>query len=92
LAQGGHLETTLFVPPRPGFECELHESGAENVEAAVGEPMQIPKLFRSYLRFGAKVCGPPALDRQFKTIDFFILFDVEALGERARQLLCAPVR
>src|SRR3712207_6948652 len=24
----------------------------------------LPKLFRTYLRFGAKVCGPPALDRR----------------------------
>jgi putative hemolysin len=83
LAQGGHLDTELFVPPQPGFECEL----AEEKAAGQGEQAQMPKLLRSYLRFGAKVCGPPALDRQFKTIDFFVLLDAARLNERSRQLL-----
>ncbi len=38
---------------------------------------RIPKLFRAYLRFGAKVCGPPAIDRDFHTIDYLVLFDRE---------------
>lgn len=84
LAQGKHLAAALFLPPQPGFECELEL--AESDSAATPEA-QMPKLFRSYLRFGAKVCGPPAIDRQFKTIDFFVLFDIEALDGRARQLL-----
>lgn len=32
-------------------------------------------------------CGPPVIDRRFKTIDFFILFDVDALSSRARRSL-----
>ena len=42
----------------------------------------IPKLFRTYLRHGAKVCGHPAIDRQFKTIDYLVIFDVAAMDER----------
>ena len=30
--------------------------------------------------------GLPVIDRRFKTIDFFVLFDVEALSSRARKL------
>ena len=85
LAQGGHVDTTLFVPPQSGFECEFDEETSalnENVPTA-----QMPKLMRNYLRFGAKVCGPPAIDRQFKTVDFFVLIDVAKLNGRARQLL-----
>jgi putative hemolysin len=37
------------------------------------------------LSVGAKVCGPPALDRQFKTIDFLTLLDLEALPAPARE-------
>ena len=44
--------------------------------------MKIPKLFRTYLRFGAKVCSPPAIDRRFKTIDFLVLFDVYEIDAR----------
>ena len=46
---------------------------------------QIPKLLRAYLTLGAKICGPPALDREFKTIDFLTLLDLETLHPLARQ-------
>jgi len=43
---------------------------------------KIPKLLRAYLAVGAKICGPPAIDRQFKTIDFLTLLDLEVLHPR----------
>jgi putative hemolysin len=73
----GHLHPCLFVPPNPGYECEaneLHLVEAENVK--------LPRLFQTYLRYGAKVCSPPAIDRQFKTIDFLVLFDIAKMSER----------
>ena len=50
------------------------------------EDPELPKLFHTYLRIGAKVCGEPAIDREFKTIDFFVLFDVETIEERYYQM------
>jgi putative hemolysin len=44
----------------------------------------IPKLLRTYLAIGAKICGPPAIDRDFKTIDFLTLLDLENLHPRIR--------
>jgi putative hemolysin len=44
-----------------------------------------PKLLRAYLSLGAKICGPPALDRRFKTIDFLTLMDLETMPAAARQ-------
>ena len=44
----------------------------------------IPKLLRTYLAIGAKICGPPAMDREFKTIDFLTLLDLENLHARIR--------
>jgi putative hemolysin len=38
-----------------------------------------PKLLCAYLGLGAKICGPPAIDRAFKTIDFLTLMDCHAL-------------
>jgi len=63
--------------PRPAFDCPLHELAVE--------PVKIPKLLRAYLALGARICGPPALDRTFKTIDFLTLLDLEALPALARQ-------
>jgi putative hemolysin len=37
------------------------------------------KLLRAYLTIGAKICGPPAIDRDFGTIDFLTLLDLQAL-------------
>ncbi len=37
------------------------------------------KLLRAYLAIGAKICGPPAIDREFGTIDFLTLLDLQAL-------------
>ena len=43
-----------------------------------------PKLLRSYLSIGAKICGPPALDREFETIDLLTLLDLEQISLTAR--------
>ena len=45
---------------------------------------KLPKLLRAYLAIGAKICGPPAIDREFKTIDFLTLMDLETLHPRMR--------
>ena len=74
LVAGGHLHPHARVWPLPGFECGLHDHGD-----APAEPVDIPPLFRSYLNLGAKICGPPAIDRAFQTIDFLVVLDVRGL-------------
>jgi len=63
--------------PLAAYDCSLNQLAAE--------PVKIPKLLRAYLALGAKICGPPALDRQFKTIDFLTLLDLETMPLLARQ-------
>ncbi len=82
LHEGGHFHPSLFVPPGPGFECTL-----EDPEGSALPQTKIPKLFRTYLRFGAKVCGPPAIDREFSTIDYFVVLDVNDLDALSRRML-----
>lgn len=74
-----HLKKYLPEPgwrtvPLPAFACPL----AEKTDIA------IPKLLRAYLTVGAKICGPPALDRQFGTIDFLTLLDIESIAPETR--------
>jgi putative hemolysin len=38
---------------------------------------KIPKLLRAYLSVGARIAGPPAIDREFKTIDFLTILDLQ---------------
>lgn len=43
---------------------------------------EVPRLLRAYLAIGARVCGPPAIDREFRTIDFLTLLDLQTLHPR----------
>jgi putative hemolysin len=79
----GRLHAEIRISPQPGFECVLPEL-AEGAPA--DEVVELPSLFRTYMRYGAWICGPPAIDREFKTIDFFVLFDADNLDARRRQL------
>jgi putative hemolysin len=72
-----HLHPMFQIRPQPGFEC--YPIDLENVG---DRKIKIPPLFRIYLRHGAKVCGPPAIDREFKTIDFLVLFDVDQMDPK----------
>jgi len=70
-----HLaEPQLRTTPQPDFVMALVSSQNANDK--------IPKLLRAYLAVGAKICGPPAIDREFKTIDFLTLMDLETLHPR----------
>jgi len=71
------VEPQWRTRPLDAFDCSLNQLAAEAVP--------IPKLLRAYLTLGAKICGPPALDCQFKTIDFLTLLDLNTLSPLARQ-------
>ena len=72
-----HLHPLFQIQPQPGFEC--YPADLENIGNL---KVRVPPLFRIYLRHGAKVCGPPAIDREFKTIDFLVLFDVDSMDPK----------
>ncbi|MGY5126879.1 GNAT family N-acetyltransferase [Streptomyces nigrescens] len=46
---------------------------------------QLPPLLRGYLRIGAVICGAPAHDPEFEVADFFVVLDMERLGDRYRR-------
>ena len=80
LTAEGHMHPTFFVSPNPGYECDT--PGA----AFNSEVVKVPRLFDSYLRIGAKVCGPPAIDLLFKTIDFLVILDSQNIEARTRKM------
>jgi putative hemolysin len=67
----------------PGYECIWE---GDDPAPGKSERIELPPLFDIYLRYAGRTCGPPVIDRRFKTIDFFVLFDVDALSPRARRL------
>lgn len=67
-----HLVDPEFrVRPLPFCACAM--------EHLPEQPVRIPKLLGAYLSIGAKICGTPAIDRTFKTIDFLTLLDLQHL-------------
>jgi putative hemolysin len=72
------VEPVLRTSPRPGFTIPI--------SAAIPETPRInpPRLLRAYLSIGAQICGEPAMDREFKTIDFLTLLDLTKLCSSAR--------
>ncbi len=81
LESEGRIDPRFEVRPRPGFECFQPD-----FTVAQPYPVRLPKLFKTYTRFGARVCGPPAIDRAFKTIDYFVLFDVFGMDRQSQQM------
>src|SRR5262249_53333001 len=65
LRSQGHLHPSFQLMPQPEYVCYTPDlPPSDEVE------IKIPQLFQLYLNVGAWVCGPPALDRRFKTIDY----------------------
>ena len=75
--RGRHLaDPPLRIQPRAAHRC-----------VATGRPVSQsspPRLFRAYLEISARLCGPPAIDREFKTIDFLTLLDLQNIPNRVR--------
>ncbi len=46
---------------------------------------KVPRLLAAYLALGAGICGPPALDREFRTLDFLTWIDVQSAPLQAMQ-------
>lgn len=42
----------------------------------------VPPLLKFYIKSGAHICGEPALDREFKCIDFLTLLNLESVNSR----------
>jgi putative hemolysin len=74
-AAPGHRVTPVAKCRFPG----LIDNAAITDEHALFQ--KLPSLIKGYLRIGALVCGPPALDTEFGTADFFLLLDFRSLKE-----------
>lgn len=81
LERQGHLHSSLGVTPLE--RCVLEPWTPSEADVAA---VDLPVLFRTYLRYGSKVCGNPAIDRDFKTIDYLVVLDVETLSTRTRRM------
>lgn len=68
--QNGSMHPSILVYPNSQscLEIPQNPSDSHNIE--------IPKILQAYLNIGAKICSFPAIDRQFKTIDFLTISNI----------------
>jgi putative hemolysin len=76
------VEAPFRTHPLPEYACRL--------DTLAEVTPRLPPLLRAYLSFGAKICGAPAIDREFKTIDFLTWMDLDTLPEATRRLVGSP--
>lgn len=91
------VSTEFATEPTEAYACPHEQEGAPAQQAPADRPVslpalpKVPKLLRTYLAIGARVCAPPAWDREFGTIDFLTLLDLKQLSPSARNHFLAPL-
>ena len=101
-----HLENYRVPPefatePTAAYACPTEREGAHTqpspclhlpkTSGSSAPQVKVPKLLKTYLAIGARICGPPAWDREFGTIDFLTLLDLKLISPSARNRFLAPL-
>ncbi len=87
-AMYGQLAPFLADVPLRTTPMQAYALPMPSGDTAIPE-FKIPKLLKTYLAVGSRICSEPAWDRAFGTIDFLTLQDMEQLSPAARnRFLC----
>ena len=78
LKQNDNSEESYSIGPIGKFNMNLDDVYPAPMDDSTVKGL-IPPLLRSYFSAGSKVFGEPALDREFKCIDFLTILDMENL-------------
>ncbi|MFO7370083.1 MAG: GNAT family N-acyltransferase [Bacteroidales bacterium] len=82
LIKRGCVRKTPRIHPRKGYQSYQQE-----LKNTLLDMKNTPPLMEMYFRYGAKVCSYPAIDREFKTIDYLVVLDLSKLAVDKRNLL-----
>jgi putative hemolysin len=63
------MHPIFLVYPQSQFSCDLPSYTPNAVK------LKLPSILQIYLASGAKICSLPALDQEYKCIDFLTIFD-----------------
>ncbi|HEX4064460.1 MAG TPA: GNAT family N-acyltransferase [Acidobacteriaceae bacterium] len=77
-------QLTPFMAPDPLCTRPTAAFELPSTDAIALADVKVPKLLRTYIAVGARICGAPAWDRDFGTIDFLTLLDLHHLSPAAR--------
>lgn len=86
--EGSKMFPDIVKPKRihkiPGFDQCLEKYIFNKPGSEIENNIKnlVPPLLNFYIKSGAKICGEPAIDWDFKCIDFLTLLDVSTISER----------
>jgi putative hemolysin len=83
------LHDRVLVRPRPAVRALADDGRVRPLIDQASLTHRLPSLFEGYLTLGARVCGAPAVDREFGTTDYLVLLDIHAMSPRAHQTFFA---
>jgi putative hemolysin len=88
------VDPAFQTEPTPAFACPIGQEGVlaqTQSSTEDSQPVKVPKLLKTYMAIGARICGAPAWDRGFGTIDFLTLLDLKTISPSARNRFLAPL-
>lgn len=74
-----------FLAPEPFVTRPTRPYQLPSMDEPMGSGPKVPRLLRTYIAVGARICSTPAWDRDFGTIDFLTLLDLAQLSPPARK-------
>lgn len=83
VAREGWIDPALPVSPTPAYRLPRQT-------ASSGACPALPALLHAYCAIGARLSGAPAWDADFRTLDFFVLLDLERVEPRTYARYCLP--
>ena len=86
----GQVRRDLGVVPR--VPVPRHGRSAAAPAPAGSVRAMLPPLLKAYLSLGAKICGEPCWDRNFRVADLLVLLDRNHLADRYERRFLRPAR
>jgi putative hemolysin len=89
--ENGQLTYDLNVSPTKKYKVKQLSKVLDYIDTHryeyVPEDVEklVPPLFQSYIRMGAKICGEPAIDRDFNCIDFLTVVKMDEMNPAIRE-------
>ncbi len=83
--QHHYTQPHIRVKPNKKYRVKDLSAIVSNLESS-GLPQKkaarlMPSLLNTYLAIGARICGEPAYDREFRCMDYLTILDVEAMNQ-----------
>ncbi|WP_066377460.1 MULTISPECIES: GNAT family N-acetyltransferase [unclassified Anabaena] len=66
------MHKSILVYPNSQYSVNISHNLADKCHH-----LEIPNIMKAYLSIGAKICSLPAIDKQFKTIDFLTISHIQ---------------